>query len=54
MQLCERVRVLDHDFRRERPGLHVAPLLQLQQVTTVTEHRPLSQPLEDPFHHLAA
>ena len=54
MKLRERVRMLDHHFRRERPCLHVAPLLELQQVPAVTEHRTLSQSFEDSLfttHH---
>ena len=51
MQLLERLRMLDHDLGRERPGLHVSALLELEQVAAVAQHRPNGQALQDALGH---
>jgi hypothetical protein len=51
VELRERLGMLDHDLGRERAGLDVAPLLELEQVAAVAEDAPLREPLEDPLGH---
>jgi hypothetical protein len=52
MELRQRFRVLDGHLGCERSGLDVAPLLQLQEVAAVAEHRPFGQALQDPPRHV--
>ena len=54
MQLRERIGMLDDDLGRERSGLHVPALLELEQIAAVAEHRPLSKTFEDPLRHVAS
>jgi hypothetical protein len=52
MQLRERVGMLDHDLRGERPRLHVPALLELEQVPPVAEHGTRYQPFQDARAHV--
>src|SRR5581483_2323290 len=47
VELRERVRMLDRHLGRERSGLHVSALLELEQVATVAQNRTLREALED-------
>ena len=51
MELHEGFRVLDDHLGRERTGLDVAALLQLQQVPAVAEDRAFGEALQDPLRH---
>ena len=54
VQLRQGLRMLDHHLRRERTRLHVAALLQLEQVAAVAQHRTFGQPFQDPLRHVTA
>ena len=51
MQLLQRLGVLDHHLGRERARLHVAALLQLQQIAAVAQHGSVGDAFQDAVGH---
>ena len=55
VQLAHDLGMLEHDLGHVRPGLEVAPPLELEQIALGADHRPRRQPLEQPgpiFRHV--